>query len=384
MRVGLDFSSLDQVTPKGGQYRYVIDLVRGLSEINREGFLFFLFGSRQEPVPELKDIFLTRKDRWKYQQIKPWVFRGSYYLNHIRYSAIIYFYHLDLWHTLHSFIPLLAPCKTVITEYDLMYELFDEYQAAVFSRPYQIEKWIVQNRVDLVIAISQSTAHDLEQRWQIPHHKISPIQLGANLPCFTTSANDESLELRPEMTGVTLLSPFNLEPRKNLRALLLAMPKLLARYPSLRLILFGRAACTPDREKEFNHLVRELQIQDQVICTGFVEDAKLADLYLYSTVFVFPSLYEGFGLPILEAMAMGACVVARNAASMAEIVGNAGILVENCEPDELVSAISKLLDNEPMRKQLGQAAKQRSQEFSIQNMACKTLQVYESVLSESM
>jgi len=380
MRIGLDFSSLDQATPKGGQYRYVVDLVRGLSELNQDKFQFFLFGSNSEPVPELQDIFLAYPEQWVYRQIKPWNFRGGYYLNYLRYAAIAYFYRLHLWHTLHSFIPLLASCKIIITEYDLMYELFDEYQEAVCSRPYQINKWGVQNRVDHVITISESTTNDLEQRWEIPIEKISTVQLGANLPNLNALVNSKTLKLEKEIVELTLLSPFNLEPRKNLHSLLLVMPQLLTQYPSLRLILFGRAACTPEREREFNNLISELNIKDQVICMGFVEDERLAELYYHCTVFVFPSLYEGFGLPILEAMSMGACVVARNAASMAEIVSNTGVLIENCDPDELTLAISKLLENEPMRRKLSEAAKERAKDFSIQNMASKTLKVYEEIL----
>lgn len=378
MRIGLDFSSLDQATPKGGQYRYVVDLVRGLSELNQDKFQFFLFGSNSEPVPELQDIFLAYPEHWVYRQIKPWNFRGGYYLNYLRYAAIIYANRIDIWHVLHEFLPIACPCPIVKTEYDLMYELFDEYREAIIARPYKIKKWITQNRAARIITISQTTADDLQTRWKIPPNKISVVHLGSDLSQIIT--NRKVTNLIPEENELVILSPFNLEPRKNLRSLILAMPTLLEKYPNLRLVLFGRAACTPEREKEYHQLVQELRIEDKIHLTGFVEDKDLAALYQNSSIFVFPSLYEGFGLPVLEAMSMGSCVIVREASAMAEIVGNAGVTVEPCDSDNLASAILDLLNDESKRNNLKELACQRAKLFSIENMALKTLQVYEKLI----
>jgi glycosyltransferase involved in cell wall biosynthesis len=380
--IGIDFSGLDRLTIGNGLYRYVVDLVRGLSELSQANVKFVLFGSKPKPVAELTDIFETQGDRWSYEQIKPWEFKGSYYLNQLRYLWLIKSRQIDLWHVLNSFIPMAAPCRIVMTEYDLMYELFDEYREATRSRPYKIKKWSARHRVNHIIAISQTTADDIERKWQVSSGKISVVHLGTNLlDVDALSADGDAVQLIHGHSEPTILSPFNLEPRKNMRSLLLAMPILLEKHSNLRLVLFGQAAWTPEREQEFRNLVRELHIEDSVICTGFVQDVDLAALYRYATIFVFPSLYEGFGLPVLEAMSVGACVVARKASSMAEVVGDAGVLVERCDQDDLASAILTLLDSELMRKQLGEAARQRAKEFSIQNMALKTWQVYEQVLN---
>lgn len=376
-RVGLDFSTLDRVNIKGGQYRYIVDLVRGLANLDQDNFQFVLFGSRSQPVDELKDIFHSHH-QWFYQQINPWHFKGSDYLNHLRYSAIIYANRIDVWHVLHEFLPIACPCPIVKTEYDLMYELFDEYREAIISRPYKIKKWITQNRVAHIITISQTTANDLQKRWKISSSKISVVHLGSDLSQIIT--NRKVTDLVVKDNELVILSPFNLEPRKNLRSLILAMPNLVEKYPNLRLILFGRAACTPEREKEYHQLVHELQIEDKINLTGFVNDVELADLYQYSSVFVFPSLYEGFGLPVLEAMSMGACVVVRGISAMAEMVGDAGVKVEPCDSDNLASAILDLLNDESKRNSLKELAYQRAKLFSIETMAFKTLQVYENLI----
>jgi glycosyltransferase involved in cell wall biosynthesis len=141
-------------------------------------------------------------------------------------------------------------------------------------------------------------------------------------------------------------------------------------------LLFGRAAVDPAREQQFDRMVTELGLRDAVHLLGPLDDADLAWLYGHTTAFVFPSLYEGFGLPVLEAMASGACVVARNASAMAEIVGEAGALAETADPDALAAAISTLLDAPERRAKLGAAARQRASAFTIQRMARLTYASY--------
>lgn len=384
VRVGLDFSTLDTLSISNGQYRYVVDLIKGLSEINQDRFKFIVFGSKLAPVSELVNIFEIKSNYWTYQQITPWNFKGSYYFNHLRYAAIIYSQRIDIWHAFHGFIPIAAPCRIILTAYDLMYELFDEYKEAVQSRPYQILKWSTQYRVNHIMPISQTTGNDLQKLWNINSTKISVVHLGSNFSdIHADSAEPEIIRLIQADSGAIILSPFNLEPRKNLHSLVMAMPTIIQKYPNASLVLYGRAAWTLQREQEFRKLVSQLEIDNAIILTGFVEDADLATLYRHATIFVFPSVYEGFGLPVLEAMSMGACVVTRKASAMAEIVGDAGVLVENCNQNDLAEAILMLLNDELIRNNFKEAARQRSKIFLIQNMAFKTWSVYEKMLASS-
>jgi len=355
-----------------------VDLIRGLAAIAPDRVKFIVFGSKAEPVSELVDIFQNHQD-WQYRQIKPWRFKGSTYMHQLRYAAIIATHRLDIFHALHSFIPFFKSCRVVFTQYDLMWELFPEYSAIIGSRDYKQLRWGVQHRVDQIISISDSTANDTVRLWQIPLERISVIRNCVDPVKFNhTNATSFSplVQSIQTDTGQTLLSVFNLEPRKNLEALLQALPMVLAQYPNLRLFLFGKAAWTMERQQKFTALLKELNIEDRVICTGFVEDHELALLYRYATIFIFPSLYEGFGLPILEAMAQGACVVARAASSMAEIVGEAGVLVEPCDRDHLATAIGNLLENQALRASLSTLAKARAAEFTVTKMATNTLKVY--------
>jgi glycosyltransferase involved in cell wall biosynthesis len=189
-----------------------------------------------------------------------------------------------------------------------------------------------------------------------------------------------------QLTDATLvlLAPYNLEPRKNLGALLEATAILISDFPELKLILFGRAAVSPEREANFERRICELGIEQCVIRTGILTDQDLGALYSKATVFVFPSLYEGFGLPLLEAMFRGACVVARNASAMAEVVGDCGVLVETRDPKALASAIAGLLNNEDLRSALGRRARERAQFFSVEDMAINTYRSYLTALDQTV
>ncbi len=330
-RIGIDFSSLDHLSIRNGQYRYAVDLVRGLAELKPEAD-FILLGSHSAPVAEVQGVF--ERPGWRYLQFKRFEGRGSLYRNQVALAWIALRERTDLLHVLHSPVPLLAPCPLVVTIFDLMYELFPEYADAVKSRPYRIDRWAVTRRARRVISISATTSDDLVRRWGIQRARIDVVPLGSSFvaSAHSRSENRDNRDRFGELcSGETLLSPYNLEPRKNLAGLLKAVAILHGQRPRLRLLLFGRAAVNPAREQEFDRTVAELGLRDAIHLLGLVDDADLAWLYGHTTMFVFPSLYEGFGLPVVEAMASGACVVVRNASAMADIVGEAGAQVETAD-----------------------------------------------------
>jgi len=379
-RIAIDFSGLDHLSIRNGQYRYAVDLVRGLAEFKPEAE-FILLGSRPAPVAELREVFATAG--WRYLPAARLDGRAAYYRTQLALAWTALRERIDLLHVLHSPVPLLAPCPLVVTIFDLMYELFPEYANAVKSRPYRIDRWAVTNRARRVISISATTADDLARLWGIRRARIDVVPLGSSFVTSTSphcAGRDSRTRFGELCSGETLLSPYNLEPRKNLEGLLKAVATLRRRYPRLRLLLFGRAAVEPTREQQFDRSVTELGLRDAVHLLGPLDDPDLAWLYGHTTAFVFPSLYEGFGLPVLEAMASGACVIVRNASAMAEIVGEAGALVETADPEALGAAISGLLDAPERRAQLGAAAHERAAIFTLERMARLTYANYRAAL----
>lgn len=369
----IDPVGLDELGLGCGQYRYVVDLISGLAELKPLA-RFTVLGAKPSPPVELVPVF-TLNDRWMYRYYPRPTGRGAWIRDQFKLAACLASIRADLYHGLHSLIPVLALCKTVITIYDLMRELFPEYaESLARSRSYRLYRWATRHRATRVICISRTTAEDVHRRWGIPRSRLDVVHLGTTFVEVHDSGRQQSIA----NSGTIIVSPYNLEPRKNLVGLIEAFRLLLTEYPQAQLVLYGRAAVTPDREKAFESLVAPLGIA--VVRTGYLSDNDLKDLYQRATLFVFPSLYEGFGYPVLEAMAAGTCVVARNLSAMAEVVGPAGLLIDTTDHSALFRAISYCLGHESEREQFGDAAASRAREFTVHQMAFNTLTSYGAAL----
>lgn len=380
LRIVLDLAGADQSPPASGFFRYISDLVRGLSSIDSPHH-FTVLGSMEHPAPGLEPVGGWRDGAWRYERFPMASGRGALVKNHALRSLYLWRNRCDLYHSVQYFLPLLAPCPIVLTLHDLIYEVFPEYFEVVRSRPYRLLRWIARKRAASVICISQSTVNDAARFWGLPLSRLRRVYHGITFPARTPD--------RPALAAALgsktiLLSPYNLEPRKNLIALLEAFRLVKDAHPGTELVLFGRAAVSPAREAAFRDAVSRLGIADRLTLTGVVDEDALRWLYANAAVFVFPSLYEGFGYPVLEAMANGACVVVRNASSMAEILGDAGAKLEPLEPAKLAAVLCELLASPEKRRQLGEKARERAREFSRGRMARETLDVYESVLTQEM
>jgi glycosyltransferase involved in cell wall biosynthesis len=366
----------------GGLYRYGVSLVKALAALGPDAD-FLLIGSQQKLVVELEEVVNLGSNSWRYVQFEHSRRRASYWIDQLNYARLLRREGPALFHSLHGLALLWAPCPVVITQHDLMYELFPEYELACKSRPYRINRLAVRRLAKRVICISEATARDLHHLWAVDKGRIDVVPHGSEFSCVVDRCDGgHNLAGPPQErpSDPVLVSPYNLEPRKNLSGLLAAVAKLRERYPSLKLLLFGRAAVTPEREAEFQRMVRDLKLDDVIEQTGFIKDDDLRRVYRMGDVFVFPSLYEGFGLPVLEAMASGACVVARGASAMAEVVGDAGVLVETKNATALAAAIASLLDDPVRRKELGEAALRRATLFSVERMARLTYRSYRAAL----
>jgi glycosyltransferase involved in cell wall biosynthesis len=382
--IAIDLRPIDRASTRGGQFRYAVDLVRGLAGLNPASTRFLVIGSLPEPLRELRDTFGERA--WRYRVIAPLSGRGSYYRELVRTAWLLAREKVALVHILFGPFPILAPCAAILTVHDLMFELFPEYAGAVASRLYRLDRWSARRRARRIIAISETTASDLNRLWGLDPAKIDVVQHGSTFVSArlaSTVEHDGCARFGELCAGATLLSPYNLEPRKNLSTLLKAIAIVRRQYPALRLLLFGRAAITPEREDQFERQLAELELREAVHMLGFVSDQDLAWLYRHTTLFVFPSLYEGFGLPVLEAMAAGACVVARNASAMAEIVGDAGALVETADPATLAETITALLGAPERRARLAAGARERSRSFTVERMARLTYASYCAALGDT-
>ncbi|MHB1861415.1 MAG: glycosyltransferase family 4 protein [Gemmatimonadaceae bacterium] len=380
--IAIDFAHVDRMGTGYGLFRYGVDLVRGLSRI-APGANFLLIGSRRQPVPELAPLFANDRGPWRYTRLVPSTRRGAALRDQAAYAKLLRRERVSLFHSPYLVVPLLAPCPTVVTVHDLTWEIFPEHARAARSMAWRLHRWAARHSAARLIAISEATAADMQQRWHVAPHRTTIVPHGTEF-ATALAAQPRQPDAPPLRAlageGPVIATPYNLDPHKNLVALLHAVARLHATHPGIRLVAFGRAGCTGDRETMLDAQIQALGIGHLVIRTGLLHDADLAWLYQRAEVVALPSLYEGFGLPALEAMAVGACVVARNASAMPEVVGDAGVLVETRDPAALAAAIESLLRNPERRKTLAARARERARPFTIERMARATWNVYKDVL----
>lgn len=382
LHVGIDWG-MDGFSVGNGQFRYAVDLINALAALGSAERVT-VFGTRPEPPSAIAGCFASGST-WEWVRKPLARGRGSFWIDQWRSLWAHRGRGLDVLHVIDAPVPCAAPCPVVATAYDLMVEVFRaDYPEWLRSRGYKRWRWLSRHRVRRFAAISETTAEDYHRFWGVRRERTDVVYLGVTgfPPAGVESSGSATLAGRfPDLVGRRfVLAPYNLEPRKNLPALFAAFRSVRDQFPGVELVLFGKGSWTPEREERTNELFAKLELTDAVTRTGIVNDTELASLYRAADVFAFPPLYEGFGLPLLEAMACGACVLARNASAMAEVVGDAGLLVETADPVATAAGLVRLLSDGSERERLRAAARARAATFSSARMAAETFAVYRKAI----
>lgn len=290
---------------------------------------------------------------------------------------------IDLLHCPYWASPVFSPFRTVVTIHDMIPLVLPQYHWRTISRMYTWLNCVAARRAHAIIAVSESSKRDIVRTLGIPPEKVHVI----------TNAVHESYRpiTEPWILGAVreryLLPPrfvlyfggFDL--RKNVHRVIKAyasLPRTLRQEYKLviagRLHLLGHPLYPDPRP-----LVRQLGLEDEVVFTGQIREQDKVPIYSAASVFVFPSLYEGFGMPVLEAMACGCAVVTSNVSSLPEVVGDTGILVDPYSVEAIAQAIQELLEDPDRRAELGRRARERSRQFSWRQVAEQTAEVYRKV-----
>ena len=285
----------------------------------------------------------------------------------------------ELLHALGFVSPFAWRGPTVVTTYDLSFMRYphvlnrsNRTYLRTFCPP-------SLRRADRVITISEHARHEVIELCGVHPDRVKAILLAAD-ERFRPAPPDavSAFRDRKRLPERFVLYLGTLEPRKNVELLVRAYALLRQRGSvDHELVLAG------DRGWQYGSifaLVQELGLEPHVRFPGFVPDREQARWYSSATVFAYPSLYEGFGLPLLEAMACGTPVVASRSSSLPEVVGDAGVLVDPNDREGLSQALSQLLEDDGRRRSLAAAGQARAQTFSWRRMASETLQVYRDVL----
>jgi glycosyltransferase involved in cell wall biosynthesis len=284
----------------------------------------------------------------------------------------------DLLHMTTYVAPPWSPCPMVVTIHDLS---FLEYPNAFSWRVRTMLSTLVPGsvaRAARVIAVSEWTKQDLIRRYGTPGEKIV-VTPEAPPPGFQRVADARRLPLPPGVHEPFVLAVGNLEPRKNLVRLIQAFGLATRQHGFAgQLVLVGQAHT---RAGDAQLAAREAGLESRVVFTGFVSHEALTLLYNRASVFVYPSLYEGFGLPPLEAMACGCPVVASNVTAMPEVLGDAALLVNPLAVAELADAMTAVLERPELAASLREKGLRRAASYSWRATAARTREVYAQVLA---
>lgn len=374
MRIGIDYTSA--LRQRAGIGRYTRNLVRALvqqDETNR--YLLFAAGGKRGPDTERWPAHVAVRhvpisDRWLHllwQRIR------------IPLPVQLATGSLDLFHSPDFVLPPVGSTPTIVTVHDLSFVRVPECFVAGFTDYLRRAVSRAVDRADLVLADSQSTRADLIELMGVNDAKITVLYPGVEAR-FGIVHDAECL--RRVRAAYSLPEDFvlglgTLQPRKNFTTLIEAFGRMLKDRPkehgNLHLVIVGEKGWMCDGIYE---AAGTAPVNGRVHLVGFVEDADLPAFYNLASVFAFPSYYEGFGLPVLEAMACGVPVVAANNSALPEVVGEAGLLIGANDTDGLAHALRSLVSDHALRERLIAAGQKQAQRFSWERAGAQLLTAY--------
>ncbi len=368
MRIAIDAHAVG--TGLGGNESYATNLIEALAAIDSVNE-YTLYVTRHEAVKKFSDRwpnFIVRQTRPHTPLIRiPLTLSAELRKNpvdvlHVQFTA-----------------PPFAPCPVVVSIHDLSFEHLPE----TFKRRSRAQLRLTVRRsarkATHILALSEHARADIVTTYGIPPERVTAIPLAA-ADRFRPITDDRELQRVRHTYGIAgdyILTVGSIQPRKNLSRLISAYTRLRQGAPQAAqpsLVIVGRQAWLFG---DTLRAVRDCGFTDSIILTGYVPDADLPALYSGARCFVYPSFFEGFGLPPLEAMKCGVPVITGNRTSLVEVVGDAGILVDSLDPDAITSALSRVLNDRELRQELSAKGLNRSRLFRWQETAKRTLEVYE-------
>jgi glycosyltransferase involved in cell wall biosynthesis len=286
----------------------------------------------------------------------------------------------DLFHAPHYVLPPLTRCKSVVTIHDCIHLRFPEYLPNRFALRYaRASIWMAARTSRRILTVSEASKRDILRFFDVPPEKIAVIYNGIDERFHLQPPEEEMARVkqRYQLEGDFVLYVGNVKPHKNLGRLLDAFH--LVRQGGLdhlKLVVIGDEI---SKYTELRRAVHRLNLHKHIRFLGFMPDASLAVLYRLAAVFVFPSLYEGFGLPPLEAMASGCPVVTSNVSSLPEVVDDAAVLVDPTEAESIADGVRRVLTDPTLAAALRVRGLARAAEFSWERSVRKIRAIYGEV-----
>jgi glycosyltransferase involved in cell wall biosynthesis len=377
MRIGLD--GLPLTKAKTGVGHYTFELARELARLEPRTSFELIYPSTYPHLSLPETVSLP--SNLKLDQVPVGPLGRQWWSNglprHIRREGI------DLFHGTNYDVPLWRRCPTILTIHDLSLLLHPETHTRRSVARARRRLPLMVRTADAIITPTESVRGELAKYFKVDPEKIFAVPEAAR-ECFRPMelADTESVRQRLGVGDEFLLAVGTIEPRKNLATLVTAFEEVIRARPksALQLVIAGGAGWLS------GPLIESFKVsaaRDRIVLTDYLDDDSLRALYASCRAFVYPSIYEGFGLPPLEAMACGAPVIASRIPALTETTGEAARLFDQSSAKDLANEIFALMDDEPARQELSNAGLKRASEFSWERAAQLTMAVYTKVLAGS-
>ena len=288
----------------------------------------------------------------------------------------------DIFFSPAHYAPRFSPIKTVVTIHDLAYFYYP--QEFKKNDLWQLKSWTKYSvkKASKIIAVSKNTKEDLAKFYKINPSKITVIYNGYDTGRFHNQLGTgriNKIKKKYKISGDYIIYLGTLQPRKNIEALIRAFSQVAKHFNRLKLVIAGKRGWL---YKSIFSQTKELALEKKIIFTDFVPDEEVPFLLAGAQLFVLPSLYEGFGITALEAMACGTPVLVSRTSSLPEVVGKAGLYIENPKNySEISQKIIQIMENQKQRKELSIRGIKRAKKFSWKKCAKETLQTIKGALS---
>lgn len=370
LRIAIDAHTVG--TKLGGNESYAVNLIEALAQIDStNNYTIYV------TTNEARDRFSNRWPNFKVRSTLP---HTPLIRIPLTLSAELRKHPVDVLHVQFT-APPFCPCPFVVSIHDLSFEHLPQ----TFKRRSRTQLRLTvrhsARRAARILSLSQHTRSDIMETYGIEPNRIEAIPLAA--PDHFCRVNDKRELQRVRhnygIEGDYILSVGSIQPRKNLARLIKAYAQLRGdcsadKLP--KLVLVGKCAWLYD---ETLRALDQVGVKDSVVLTGYVPESDLPAIYSSALCFVYPSYFEGFGLPPLEAMKCGIPVVVGNQTSLPEVVGNAGLTVDPFDVDAIAGAIRRLMNDSALRAELSQKGQERASTFTWRETARRTLQIYQDV-----
>ena len=370
MRIAIDGSAIPRQMAGAGVYTY--QLVRALAE-TADTHRLIVFAR-----PGLFDDLAAQRPRLRVIHVDPASRAARLVWEQTTLPPLLRRLRIDVLHSPHHHTPLAAEQRRVVTFHDVTFLLLPQRYPPARRLYLEVVTRASARAADAIITPSQAVRHDVIDRLGVPGERIVAIPEAAG-PQYAPIEGEEALNRlrwRYRLPSRYILSVGSLEPGKNRARLIRACARLRRAGIDCPLVVAGQPAWRYEGELE---LVRRLGLDQQVRFLGYVPDGDMPTLYGGATLLAFPSLYEGFGLPVLEAMACGTPVVTANVSALAEVAADAALLVDPRDVAALAEAMGRVLSEGELRADLRARGLARAKQFSWQRAARETLSLYEVV-----